>query len=281
MNKIGIAVFATTAFASYLIGHYRGSLSGDSEIPHSASPSLAPSSVVQVAAGSNQCIPKQRTIAAGAGEIQEEFVQVGGLVEKSIDITQQSIPLELIPNSTITNYLDEYLDPEIASRVENPRQFASDLMQAMKSDDTQAPVAGRLNAYVSLSPVSGFRTVDSGVDLQQFNPVYIHLSALEADRIDVMLKWKHLQSGEIIHLDQSIVTNSTQTTYRSFKPDQGWQSGRYQIAAYDMHNANHLLSVVSFQVQDVYEQTPEQAQQINQDAINEMMSVGQAVSKNH
>jgi len=203
--------------------------------------------------------------------------QNASIDERAVMVSEQ---LHVVPDSVITSYLTDYLGVDAVSRIENPREFAEKIVSVITSEDDSEPSEGALQSYASLSPATGLRLIESSVSLDQFASVYIHFYSEAGTDLDLLLKWKNLSSGQTIELAQTGVVSSQPANYHAYRPQQGWEPGRYQVLAYDLYGDNELRSSIQFQVDAVNAQDPSVAQQVNHEAINEMMSVGQAVRKN-
>lgn len=135
-----------------------------------------------------------------------------------------------------------------------------------------------LTAYASLSPASGLRPVTDAVSLELFAPVYIHFTTDSGD-INLQLTLVNDSASEIVSVENTTVREFRSVNFHHLTPPLGWETGRYELKAHEVHRPNVLLASVHFEIESVYIESTGDSPTVNLSAINEMRSVGQAIDK--
>lgn len=189
--------------------------------------------------------------------------------------------IDSLPASVVNNLLAYLFDEEYLSTIENPNEFAKDLVDVALENDDDEEATGNVSIEFSFSPIYGLRQFSYASDLQQFDRIYAHLSATQ-DMPSSIIRWQYPATGEILLFQQQALRANSQSQAISLRPSQGWQTGNYKVSVYDMNDDKRLVGTNGFFVSSiVVDETGSAGNAPDMDIIQDLLSSGDAVPKSN
>ena len=189
--------------------------------------------------------------------------------------------IDSLPASVVNNLLAYLFDEEYLAGIENPNEFAKDLVDVALDNDDVEDVSGNVLIEFSFSPIYGLRQFSYASDLQQFDRIFAHLSATQ-DMPSSIIRWQHQATGEILLFEQQALRADAQSQVISLKPSQGWQTGDYKVSVYDMNDDKRLVGTNEFSVASIQaDEFGSTGNRPDVDIIQDLLSTGEAVPKSH
>jgi len=189
--------------------------------------------------------------------------------------------IDSLPAPVVNNLLAYLFDEEYLATIENPNEFAKDLVDVALDNDEVEDVSGNVSIEFSFSPIYGLRQFSYASDLQQFDRIFAHLSATQ-DMPSSIIRWQHQATGEILLFEQQALRANAQSQVVSLKPSQGWQTGNYKVSVYDMDDDKRLVGTNEFSVASIQaDESGSTGHQPDMDIIQDLLSTGEAVPKSY
>jgi len=189
--------------------------------------------------------------------------------------------IDSLPAPVVNNVLAYLFDEEFLATIENPNEFAKDLVDVALDNDEVEDVSGNVSIEFSFSPIYGLRQFSYASDLQQFDRIFAHLSATQ-DMPSSIIRWQHQATGEILLFEQQALRADAQSQVISLKPSQGWQPGNYKVSVYDMDDDKRLVGTNEFSVASIQvDESGSTGNQPDMDIIQDLLSIGEAVPKSY
>jgi hypothetical protein len=189
--------------------------------------------------------------------------------------------IDSLPAPIVNNLLAYLFDEEYLATIENPNEFAKDLVDVALDNDDVEDVSGNVSIEFSFSPIYGLRQFSYASDLQQFDRIFAHLSATQ-DMPSSIIRWQHQATGEILLFEQQALRANAQSQVLSLKPSQGWQTGNYKVSVYDMDDDKRLVGTNEFSVASIQADESGSTENLpDMDIIQDLLSIGEAVPKSN
>jgi hypothetical protein len=189
--------------------------------------------------------------------------------------------IDSLPASVVSNLLAYLIDEEYLAAIEDPNQFAKDLVDVALDNDEVEDVSGNVSIEFSFSPIYGLRQFSYASDLQQFDRIFAHLSTTQ-DMPSSMIRWQHQATGEILLFKQQALRADAQSQMVSLRPSQGWQTGNYKVSVYDMDDDKRLVGTNEFSVASIQaDESGSTRNQPDMDIIQDLIAIGEAVPKSY
>jgi len=189
--------------------------------------------------------------------------------------------IDSLPAPVVNNVLAYLFDEEFLATIENPNEFAKDLVDVALDNDEVEDVSGNVSIEFSFSPIYGLRQFSYASDLQQFDRIFAHLSATQ-DMPSIIIRWQHQATGEILLFGQQALRANAQSQFISLKPSQGWRTGNYKVSVFDMDDDKRLVGTNEFSVASIQaDESGSTGHQPDMDIIQDLLSTGEAVPKSY
>lgn len=172
-----------------------------------------------------------------------------------------NLPLELIRLQ-----LTYLFDRQYVSTIENAREFSRSLVEIALSQQQQENATGTASIDFSFSPVIGLRELAADIDIDQFDTVYAHIATTQ-DMTNTIIKWQHLESGEILLFTPLPLDTQKQSQYVVIRPGNGWHEGHYQVTIHNMDGDRELVAANRFHVTSITQNATGSDKDILQDLI--------------
>jgi len=187
--------------------------------------------------------------------------------------------IDSLPAPVVNNLLAYLFDEEYLATIENPNEFAKDLVDVALDNDEVEDVSGNVSIEFSFSPIYGLRQFSYASDLQQFDRIFAHVSTTQ-DMPSSIIRWQHQATGEILLFEQQALRASAQSQVTSLKPSQGWQTGNYKVSVFDMDDDKRLVGTNEFSVASIQaDESGSTGNQPDMEIIQDLISIGEAVPK--
>jgi len=189
--------------------------------------------------------------------------------------------IDSLPAPVVNNVLAYLFDEDYLATIENPNEFAKDLVDVALDNDDVEDVSGNVSIEFSFSSIYGLRQFSYASELQQFDRIFAHLSATQ-DMPSSIIRWQHQATGEILLFEQQALRADAQSQVISLKPSQGWQPGNYKVSVYDMDDDKRLVGTNEFSVASIQvDESGSTGNQPDMDIIQDLLSIGEAVPKSY
>ncbi|MBI0425254.1 hypothetical protein [Psychrobacter sp. NG27] len=164
--------------------------------------------------------------------------------EQAIDIVNK------MPDYMLGQYIDRFMSQGAGEALADKRQFAQRAVEELYKENDNQPLVGEVKLSLTSSmPSSSMDT--SNIDKNA--TVFAHLDTggkVPASPF-VFVKWVNNQTGQVLLFEKKdIVTNSNQN-WVSFKPDDGWLQGRYDIRFYQFTSELQPIAQLTYQIYNV------------------------------
>lgn len=189
--------------------------------------------------------------------------------------------IDTFPTAYINTQLAQLFDEEYINQIKDTHKFSKELVEIALTDDKPENSYGLASITFSRSPVSGVRLLGQAFEVNPFDSIYAHI-APNIKLENCIIKWRYLDSGNILMFKQMALNPDIQTQYIWMKPASGWQSGLYQLTIHDMTNNKQLIGSNTYQITNITTTATNQtANSPDLDVINDLILNGQAVSKSY
>ena len=164
--------------------------------------------------------------------------------EQAIDIVNK------MPDYMLGQYIDRFMSQGAGEALSDKRQFAQRAVEELYKENDNQPLVGEVKLSLTSSmPSSSMDT--SNIDKNA--TVFAHLDT--AGKVPpspfVFVKWVNNQTGQVLLFEKKdIVTNSNQN-WVSFKPDDGWLQGSYDIRFYQFTSELQPIAQLTYQIYNV------------------------------
>lgn len=187
--------------------------------------------------------------------------------------------IDALPEALINTQLAQLFDEEYINQIKDTHKFSKDIIEIALTDENAENSNGLVNVTFSHSPVSGIRLIGQAVEIEAFNSIYAHIEP-NMKLKNCIIKWRYLNSGNIILFKQMALNPDIQTQYVWMKPASGWKPGLYQVTVHDMSNNKQLVGSNTFQITKIIK-TNKTSKSPDHDVINDLILNGQAIPKSN
>ena len=183
--------------------------------------------------------------------------------------------LDEVPLPFLTEQLNKIFNDNAMQAIDDQRGFAKRLVDVALNEEEELEHP-QISFTFSTSPLAGIRLLTDPASAGKFQTVFGHITASEPLNEYVIIKWRNMDTGEILSLgNQSLNTNGREQ-YVRLRPKKGWQPGHYEVSLYSMDNQVSPFGSGRFTLAHVNDTSRETARnQIKQDLIDS----GQVMSK--
>ena len=190
--------------------------------------------------------------------------------------------IDTLPAEFIKQQLSYLADDKYIADIDNPNEFAKSLLKVALSREQVEDFSGAMNVVFSYSPVKGWRELADDIALEKFDTLYAHISPTR-DIAHAVVKWQHIESGEILQFIPLTLNLQGQSQYVVFRPGNGWYEGFYQVTIHDMDNERRVLAANSFRVSTVIQaENKQNATGPDKDILQDLILTGRAFPRaNH
>ncbi len=166
--------------------------------------------------------------------------------EQAMDIVNK------MPDYMLGQYIDRFMSQGAGEALADKRQFAQRAVEELYKKNDNQPLVGEVKLSLTSSmPSSSMDT--SNIDKNA--TVFAHLDT--AGKVPaspfVFVKWVNNQTGQVLLFEKKdIVANSNQN-WVSFKPDDGWTQGSYDIRFYQFTSELQPVAQLTYNIYKVNE----------------------------
>ncbi len=183
--------------------------------------------------------------------------------EQAMDIVNK------MPDYMLGQYIDRFMSQGAGEALADKRQFAQRAVEELYKKNDNQPLVGEVK--LSLTPSMPSSSMDTS-NIEKNATIFAHLDT--AGKVPaspfVFVKWVNNQTGQVLLFEKKdIVANSNQN-WVSFKPDDGWTQGSYDIRFYQFTSELQPVAQLTYQIYNVDE--------TNSNADNGMTSGAVAVT---
>ena len=183
--------------------------------------------------------------------------------EQAMDIVNK------MPDYMLGQYIDRFMSQGAGEALADKRQFAQRAVEELYKKNDNQPLVGEVK--LSLTPSMPSSSMDTS-NIEKNATVFAHLDT--AGKVPaspfVFVKWVNNQTGQVLLFEKKdIVANSNQN-WVSFKPDDGWTQGSYDIRFYQFTSELQPVAQLTYQIYN--------ADETNSNADNGMTSGAVAVT---
>ena len=173
--------------------------------------------------------------------------------------TQALAMVDNMPDYVLGQYVDKFMAKGASSMLTDKRQFAERAIEELYSQNDNQPLTGEVK--LSLTPTMPTVSMDTA-SVGKYDKLFAHLDTHGKTPASpfVFIKWVNNQTGQVLLFEKKdIVANSNQN-WVSFKPDDGWQQGSYDIRFYQFTSALQPIAQLTYNIYNVDNQRTQPAQ---------------------
>lgn len=164
--------------------------------------------------------------------------------EQAMDIVNK------MPDYMLGQYIDRFMSQGAGEALANKRQFAQRAIEELYKKNDNQPLVGEVK--LSLTPTMPSSSIDTS-NLEKNATLFAHLDT--AGKVPasafVFVKWVNNQTGQVLLFEKKdIIANSNQN-WVSFKPDDGWLKGSYDIRFYQFTSELQPIAQLTYQIYNV------------------------------
>ncbi|MBF2718679.1 hypothetical protein IP510_02125 [Psychrobacter sp. NG254] len=164
--------------------------------------------------------------------------------EQALDIVNK------MPDYMLGQYIDRFMSQGADEALSDKRQFAQRAIEELYKENDNQPLVGEVKLSLTSSMPSSSMDI-SNIDKNA--TVFAHLDT--AGKVPpspfVFVKWVNNQTGQVLLFEKKdIVANSNQN-WVSFKPDDGWLQGSYDIRFYQFTSELQPIAQLTYQIYNV------------------------------
>lgn len=166
--------------------------------------------------------------------------------EQAMDIVNK------MPDYMLGQYIDRFMSQGAGEALADKRQFAQRAVEELYKKNDNQPLVGEVK--LSLTPSMPSSSMDTS-NIEKNATVFAHLDT--AGKVPaspfVFVKWVNNQTGQVLLFEKKdIVVNSNQN-WVSFKPDDGWTQGSYDIRFYQFTSELQPVAQLTYNIYEVIE----------------------------
>ena len=164
--------------------------------------------------------------------------------EQALDIVNK------MPDYMLGQYIDRFMSQGAGEALSDKRQFAQRAVEELYKENDNQPLVGEVK--LSLTRIMPSLSMDTST-IDKNATLFAHMDT--AGKVPaspfVFVKWVHNQTGQgVLFEKKDIVTNSNQN-WVSFKPDDGWLQGSYDIRFYQFTSELQPIAQLTYQIYNV------------------------------
>lgn len=164
--------------------------------------------------------------------------------EQAMDIVNK------MPDYMLAQYIDKFMTQGAGEALNDKRQFAKRAVEELYKENDNQPLVGEVK--LSLTPTMPSSSMDTS-NVEKNATLFAHLDT--AGKVPaspfVFVKWVNNQTGQVLLFEKKdIVANSNQN-WVSFKPDDGWLKGSYDIRFYQFTSELQPIAQLTYQIYNV------------------------------
>lgn len=164
--------------------------------------------------------------------------------EQAMDIVNK------MPDYMLGQYIDRFMSQGAGEALADKRQFAQRAIEELYKKNDNQPLVGEVK--LSLTPAMPSLSMDTST-IDKNATLFAHMDT--AGKVPaspfVFVKWVNNQTGQVLLFEKKdIVTNSNQN-WVSFKPDDGWLQGSYDIRFYQFTSELQPIAQLTYQIYNV------------------------------
>ena len=164
--------------------------------------------------------------------------------EQALDIVNK------MPDYMLGQYIDRFMSQGAGEALADKRQFAQRAVEELYKENDNQPLVGEVKLSLTSSmPSSSMDT--SNIDKNATVFAHLDTGGKVPPSPFVFVKWVNNQTGQVLLFEKKdIVTNSNQN-WVSFKPDDGWLQGSYDIRFYQFTSELQPIAQLTYQIYNV------------------------------
>lgn len=164
-----------------------------------------------------------------------------------------------MPDYMLGQYVDKFMAQGASSMLTDKRQFAERAIEELYSQNDNQPLTG--DVKLSLTPIMPTVSMDTA-SVGKYDKLFAHLDThgkVPASPF-VFIKWVNNQTGQVLLFEKKDIVASSNQNWVSFKPDDGWQQGSYDIRFYQFTSALQPIAQLTYNIYSVDDQQAQPAQ---------------------
>lgn len=168
--------------------------------------------------------------------------------------TQALALIEGMPDYVLGQYVDKFMAKDASSAITDKRRFAKRAIEELyKPNDNQRLVG---DIKLSANPAMPSLSLDTA-RLPKETTLYAHLDThgqIPSSPF-VFVKWVNNETGQVYLFEKKDIVANSEQNWVSFKPDEGWQPGSYDIRFYQFNSALQPIAQLTYNIAEVTETT--------------------------
>lgn len=155
-----------------------------------------------------------------------------------------------MPDYMLEQYIDKFMTQGAGEALSDKRQFAKRAVEELYKKNDNQPLVGEVK--LSLAPAMPSSSMDTS-NIEKNATLFAHLdtSGKVPASPFVFVKWVNNQTGQVLLFEKKdIIANSNQN-WVSFKPDDGWLKGSYDIRFYQFTSELQPIAQLTYQIYNV------------------------------
>ena len=164
--------------------------------------------------------------------------------------TQALALIEGMPDYVLGQYVDKFMAKEASSAITDKRRFAKRAIEELyKPNDNQRLVGDiKLSADPNL-PLISLDTTRLPKDTTLFAHLDTHGQVPSSPF--VFVKWVNNETGQVYLFEKKDIVADSEQNWVSFKPNEGWQPGSYDIRFYQFNSALQPIAQLTYNIAEV------------------------------
>jgi hypothetical protein len=216
-------------------------------------------------------------------KLSRQIEQMDLPISSDVTVPELMDRVDLLPADLIYQQLGRIFDEEYLDSIEDPHEFAKQLIDVAISEggisDRDGLTADAdVAVEFSFSPVPGMREFSTLDVVKQHDRVFVHFNT-SATYPSLIVRWQHLETGEILQFSPLELLGN-QEKYISLQPRSGWKRGDYEVSVFDLSAENQLVGTGTYWLNDVVA-SENDGSQPDYEIIEDLLSAGHAMQKSH
>lgn len=145
-----------------------------------------------------------------------------------------------MPDYVLEQYIDKFMAKGVSEALTDKRRFAERAIEELYSPNDNQQLAGVVK--IGFSQIEPDVSEDTS-NVTKFAKIYAHLDTKGGvpNSNIVFIKWVNNQTGQVLLFEQKAISANSNQNWVSFKPDDGWTKGSYDVRFISLHLNLHQL----------------------------------------
>lgn len=155
-----------------------------------------------------------------------------------------------MPDFALNNYIDKFMAKGVSEALTDKRRFAERAIEELYSPNDNQQLTGIVKiGFTEIEPDSSEDTSN----VTKFAKMYAHLDTKGGvpNSNIVFIKWVNNQTGQVLLFEQKAISANSNQNWVSFKPDDGWTKGSYDVRFYQFTSELTPIAQTTYEIYEV------------------------------